>query len=101
MELDGKMRELVKQLGAAINEALSDSESVSDALADLREAGYDVFLILEATIGLQRRDPEPAGAQQFSALPSGELLLTPQDAQFLKSLKICVAAADDQPSTAP
>jgi len=96
MELDDNMRELMKQLGAAINESLSSSELVSDAFENIREAGYDVFLILEATVGLQRREQE-GELRDFAVLPSGELMLTAQDAQFLKSLKI--RPTDDAPST--
>ena len=61
MALDDTLKQLMKQLGAAINESLSESETVSDAMADIRAAGYDVFLILEATIGFHRRDAEAAG----------------------------------------
>jgi hypothetical protein len=88
MELDDHMKELVQHLGSAINDSLSASEPVSDAFAEIREAGYDVFLILEATIGLHRRDGEPSDTDAVEPLVPGDLLLTPQDAQFLKSLKI-------------
>ena len=55
MEMDDNLKRLMKQLGTAINESLCDSASVSQAMTDLREAGYDIFVILEATIGFNRR----------------------------------------------
>ena len=88
MELDENLAKLMKQLGAAINSSLGGSEAVSEALSEIREAGYDVFLVLEATIGFQKRKEGEAEGAPAQELPSGELVLSAQDAQFLKSLKI-------------
>ena len=94
MELDDNLKQLMKELGMAINESLSESEPISDAIANIRGAGYDVFLVLEATIGFNKRDsdePEDSGNKRpvrRSDLPSGELSLTPRDAEFLKLLRI-------------
>lgn len=99
MELDDNMKDLMKQLGAAINESLSSSEIVSDAFDNIREAGFEVFLILEATVGLHRREQEEGVPQDFSILPSGELMLSAQDAQFLKSLKIRVGGNEESSSS--
>lgn len=55
MELDDNLKRLMKDLGAAINDALSDSEEISEAIQNVRDSGYDVFLVLEATIGFNRR----------------------------------------------
>ena len=51
LQLDDNLKQLMKELGAAINDALSDSEEISEAIQNVRNAGYDVFLVLEATIG--------------------------------------------------
>jgi hypothetical protein len=97
MDLDDNLKQLMNRLGIAINESLSESESVSDAINNIRQAGFDVFLMLEATIGFHRReDSQPA--ERGPALPSGELVLNAQDAQFLKSLKIRLGGADEPPS---
>ena len=48
--MDDNLKRLMKDLGAAINDALSDSEGISEAIQNVRAAGYDVFLVLEATI---------------------------------------------------
>ena len=94
MELDDNLKQLMKELGMAINESLSESEPISDAIANIRGAGYDVFLVLEATIGFNKRDAdesEDSGNERSvrrADLPSGELSLTPRDSEFLKLLRI-------------
>ena len=95
MELDDNLKRLMKELGRAINESLSESETISDAIANIRGAGYDVFLVLEATIGFNRRkdgegdaDSKDARSSARAILRSGELQLTPRDAEFLKLLRI-------------
>ena len=97
MELDENLAKLMKQLGAAINSSLAGSEVVSDALSEIREAGYDVFLVLEATIGFQKRkEAEGEEGVPTQDLPSGELVLSAQDAQFLRSLKIRIGGAEER-----
>src|SRR5687767_10796663 len=97
MQLDDNLKQLMKELGAAINDALSESEEISEAIQNVRNAGYDVFLVLEATIGFNKRaktdgseDAMPVG------LNSGEMKLkvTAQDLKFLRSLKISVENLD-------
>ena len=95
MELDDNLKQLMKELGMAINESLSESETISEAIANIRGAGYDVFLVLEATIGFNKRregdagaDSENEGAAQRVPIQSGELRLTPRDTEFLKLLRI-------------
>ena len=94
MELDDHLKDLMKQLGVAINESLSESESVSAAMAEIREAGYDVFLVLEATIGFQRRGGETA-EEPAAFIESGDLVLNAQDTKLLKAMKICLGNPGD------
>ncbi|HZU21423.1 MAG TPA: hypothetical protein VE998_01245 [Terriglobales bacterium] len=82
----------MKELGDAINESLSESEQISDVIGKIKQGGYDVFLVLEATIGFNRReDQSPVGRP---ALVKGEkkgepdFRLNTQDVKFLKSLRI-------------
>jgi hypothetical protein len=97
MELDDRLKELMKQLGVAINESLSESESVSAAMADIREAGYDVFLVLEATIGFHKREGESSD-EPAAIIESGDLVLNAHDARFLKAMKICLSGPEDSSS---
>jgi hypothetical protein len=85
-----ELKELRKKLESAINESLTESSKINVTIQDIREAGYEVFLIIEATIGFNRKDvPEVEGAVRGKQ-PSKtvRLQLTSQDAKFLKSLKI-------------
>ena len=100
MEMDDNLKELMKRLGAAINDSLSESEAVSGAIEDIRDAGYDMFLILEATIGFHPRgqQAEQRDGQiedEPTRISSGDLVLNTQDAKFLKSLRITLSSSDE------
>jgi len=55
LDLDDNFKRLIKELGSAINESVSDSEKIADVIGRIRAAGYDLFLVLEVTIGFNRR----------------------------------------------
>lgn len=92
----------MQELGNAINETLSDSDRIAEAIGEIKRAGYDVFLVLEATIGFNKRDEEHAEASDdesdsprtFEA--TGKIKLTTQDHKFLRALKIAVDAVDEE-----
>lgn len=104
MQLDDQLKQLLRELGHAINDTVSDSERISAAIANVRAAGYDIVLKLDATIGLAKREAQPARitAQDRRFLESLHIQvddvieedqppkfeMTPQDIRFLKSLKI-------------
>src|ERR1022692_1881916 len=46
----------MQELGNAINDSLSESDRIAEAIGEIKKAGYDVFLVLEATIGFNRRE---------------------------------------------
>jgi len=81
-------------LGNAINESLSDSDRIAGAIGEIKRAGYDVFLVLEATIGFNKREEdEDAESEGETAEPvrqesTGKIRLTSQDHKFLRALKI-------------
>jgi hypothetical protein len=94
----------MKELGDAINESLSDSDRIAAAIGEIKRAGYDVFLVLEATIGFNKREAgeEEEGEDHEEAVelesPPPEngrrklnkIKLTSQDQKFLRALKISV-----------
>jgi hypothetical protein len=92
--LDERLKELMQELGNAINESLSDSDRIAAAIGEIKRAGYDVFLVLEATIGFNKREEseedeavsETEDGQQSG--PPGRIQLTSQDQKFLRALKI-------------
>lgn len=93
MELDENFKRLIKELGNAINESLSDSDRIADVMGRIRAAGYDLFLVLEVTIGFNKRgEANLVHRQKLSPehRREPEIRLTNQDAQFLRALKISV-----------
>ncbi|MBV9772073.1 MAG: hypothetical protein JOZ32_21045 [Bryobacterales bacterium] len=94
----------MQELGNAINESLSDSDRIAAAIGEIKRAGYDVFLVLEATIGFNKRDEngeyeaddaengaaesEPPPKRKFES--TGKIKLTSQDQKFLRALKIAI-----------
>ena len=93
--VEEKLKGLMQDLGNAINESLSDSEHIAEAIGEIKRAGYDVFLVLEATIGFNKRDEdeeaEPsAEPDELIADSVGKVRFTTQDHRFLKALRITV-----------
>jgi uncharacterized protein (UPF0335 family) len=84
-----KLKQLMKELGEAINESLSESEQIAEVISKIKSGGYDVFLVLEATIGFNKRE-EPAGKPTLvnARKSEPEFKVNAQDVKFLKSLKI-------------
>jgi hypothetical protein len=114
LQLDDRLKKLLKELGHAINDSVSESDRISEAIAGVRSAGYDIVLKLDATIGLARResdaskmtwqdrrfleslrirvDDEMLEDDDDDQLP--KLEITPQDIKFLRSLKISLDDKD-------
>ena len=91
----------MQELGNAINESLSDSDRIAAAIGEIKRAGYDVFLVLEATIGFNKRteNEETEETEETVELESqpeagrrrvGKIKLTSQDQKFLRALKIAI-----------
>ena len=89
------MKDRIKQLGDAINETLSSSDRIAEAIAAIKSEGYDVFLVLEATVGFNKQESEATDTEapeiETNTIP--ELEVNAQDVRFLKSLKISVDEA--------
>jgi hypothetical protein len=84
-----KLKALMKELGEAINESLSESEQISEVIAKIKAGGYDVFLVLEATIGFNKTDePAAKGPVAVGKKADPEFKISSQDMKFLKSLRI-------------
>ena len=98
--MDEPLKHLMQELGNAINDSLSESDRIAEAIGEIKRAGYDVFLVLEATIGFNRRDDEEEseeeGSSEISEQPkrgfesAGKIKFTSQDHRFLRALKIAV-----------
>ncbi|MGA7292910.1 MAG: hypothetical protein WBW53_19565 [Terriglobales bacterium] len=53
--MDPQLKERMKELGDAINKSLSDSAHISEVVSRIKEDGYDIFMVLEATIGVGKK----------------------------------------------
>ncbi|RRA49926.1 hypothetical protein [Acidipila sp. EB88] len=86
--MNQNLRKLVQQLGEAIHESVSESEQIAGVVRDIREQGFDVLLMLEATIGLNEVVEQPTGEGSDEEATGSEF--TAQDVNFLRSLRIAI-----------
>lgn len=82
MEIDDDAKQIVHDLGAAINAAVESSSQVAAAIERLREAGYEMELTLRLEIGLRPYN----GETETSA--DATLELTDEDMRTLRRMKI-------------
>ena len=88
--MDQQLKQLMKELGEAINESLADSEPIADVVSRIKEGGYDIFLVLEATIGVSKPGEKVGDKTSLvtTLTTNPELKVSDQDMKFLKSLRI-------------
>ena len=87
--MNQKVKNLIQKLGEAIHESVSESEDIAGVVKNIREQGFDVLLMLEATIGLN--EVEETGESEELLEESAENAegpFTQSDLTFLKSLRI-------------
>ena len=80
--MDDRIKQLLKELGDAINESISESADVNDRIQRIRDEGYNLYVVLDATIGLNK-DDEPT--EESAPAPERSLALAKSsrnDAQF-------------------
>jgi len=53
-----EIKHLMKYLGESIHEILADSPKIHEHIQKIREAGYEVFLVIEAKAGLSDKKEE-------------------------------------------
>lgn len=90
--MDQQLKQLMKELGEAINESLADSDAIAEVVSRIKDGGYDIFLVLEATIGVSKPgDKSSEKTSLVTTLASNpELRVNDQDLKFLKSLRITI-----------
>ena len=98
--MNPRLRDLIQQLGEAIHESVIESEQIAGVVQNIRRHGFDVMLMLEATIGLNDVSND---SLTLSLGQSGELEegvesdgkpFNSHDVNFLKSLRISVEGED-------
>lgn len=85
MEINDEAKQIVQELGAAINAAVEGSAEVAAAIERLREAGYEMELTLRLEIGLREHGGE---ADEGGGEDPARLELTDEDRRTLRSMKI-------------
>jgi uncharacterized protein (UPF0335 family) len=89
--LNQQVKDLIQKLGEAIHESVSESDQISGVVREIREQGFDVLLMLEATIGLNEVEEEAEAEAETIDGESGDAASGPftrNDLTFLKSLRI-------------
>lgn len=75
--VNDKLKQLLRELGSAINESISSSDDVNRQIQKIRDEGYDLYVVLDATIGLNKQDGEEAPTPAPAAL-----VISDKDVQF-------------------
>ncbi len=93
MELNDHLREMLKELGQAINESISGSGRVHDSIQKIREEGYNLYMVLDAKVGVNRNGNGRAGAkgEESEDEARGErasFRINVKDLRFLRSVGI-------------
>ena len=75
----------------------SDSDQIAEVVSRIEEGGFDIFLVLEATIGVSKQGERPSDKTSLvSTLSTNpELKISDQDLKFLKSLRIKIEDEKD------
>ena len=106
--LNQKLKRLIRKLGEAIHETVSESEDIAGVVRDIRDEGFDVLLMLEATIGLNELEEAADAPADDAAGEESKVPFNSHDLHFLKSLRITLeeeqelspsAGEEDAPST--
>lgn len=83
MDINDEAKQIVEELGAAINSAVEQSSEVSAAIGRLRDVGYELELTLRLEIGLRQLEQSDEDARADVMLE-----LTDDDMRTLRRMKI-------------
>lgn len=82
LDINEEAKQIVKEIGTAINESVENSPKVAEAIERLRDAGYEMELTLRLEIGLRPNSGEGDNGEKAT------LDLTDEDVQILQRMKI-------------
>jgi len=93
------LQQLIEELRDAIHTSLSESDRFADVMAEMEQAGYNAYVVLEASIGFRKNgeSESQAGEAEIRTSPRPERDFVPStdlsvsDLEFLRELKISVA----------
>jgi hypothetical protein len=82
MELNDDLRDMLKELGQAINESISGSGRVHDSIQRIRDEGYNLYMVLDAKVGVNRRAPRAGNRRRPAAAGNGRTRAGREQAAF-------------------
>ncbi len=92
MKIPENLREIVDRLGTAMVQALARDEETRALAREIQAKGFDLALVLEATVALHRRDEEWLDGE---SAPEGEFTMGEEatewseaDKAFLRTFRI-------------
>ncbi len=90
-----EVKRMVQDLATTIQRTLSESPQITLCLNRVRAEGYEVSVVVEATVGFSRVGPRetaetPAFDFRVERSEPARFKMTPLDKKFLRSLKISV-----------
>jgi len=90
MAVDEKIKQLLRELGSAINESISGSDDVNKQIQKIRDEGYNLYVVLDATIGLNRPgdNPEPSAEVIVKSDKEIQFRININDLALLRALGI-------------
>jgi hypothetical protein len=93
-EGEDKLRRLVQNLEKSIEQAIASSPQVEECLVKIREEGYELSLVLQATLAFAPRgELDQEQVEEVAGIGGGSLArfrMSTLDKKFLRSLKIAV-----------
>lgn len=99
MEGEDKLKPMVRDLEKSIERAISRSPQVEECLSRVRDAGYEISLVLQATLVFaptgQLDETAVEALAGISREKGASFRISPLDRKFLRSLKIAVDATED------
>ena len=91
VKVTSRLRELIQQLGEAIHESVIESEQIAGVVQDIRKHGFDVLLMLEATIGLNEVTAKDSDESEGGSTAGQKVTsFTQNDLHVLRRLRISV-----------
>ena len=86
-DVDRRLKRLIDELSTAIGNSISGSEEVGKVVAKMKSDGYDLVMVLNASIAIKERE-----SAQLTPLnradDSGSCKFNSDDLQFLRELHI-------------
>ncbi|MGE5111599.1 MAG: hypothetical protein ACM3JB_12115 [Acidobacteriaceae bacterium] len=85
--VDRELKRLIDELSTAIGNSISGSEEVGKVVAKIKSDGYDLVMVLNASIAIKERETAPSTPLN-RADDSGGCRFNSDDLRFLRELHI-------------